>query len=59
MVKRFWTSNTNRESDFWCDSSFLVVVFKEVGLCHAGCRCNPAAFWSQRISPAALCDDVC
>lgn len=39
---------------------FSVVVFEEVGLCHAGCRCNPAAFWSQRSSPAyAVYDGVC
>ena len=49
-----------RESDFCFYSSFLVVVFEEVGLCHAGCRCNPAAFWSQRSSPAyAVYDGVC
>ena len=60
--ERFRTSdlNTNRESDFCFDSSFFVVVFEEVGLCHAGCRCNPAAFWSQRSSPAyAVYDGVC
>ena len=63
--ERFRTSdlvifNTNRESDFCFDSSFFVVVFEEVGLCHAGCRCNPAAFWSQRSAPAyAVYDGVC
>ena len=53
--ERFWTSKYKQ--GIWFLVRFHSFVVEEVGLCHAGCRCNPAAFWSQ-ISTAALCDDV-